>query len=364
MTVVVDAAPLRRLAADIFTAAGCPAEEGARIAKYLVEANLTGHDSHGVIRIPRYVHWLEQGLVRPGQSIEVAVDSGALAVVDGRHGFGQTVGEQAVDLGIEKAKAHGLAVVGLRNSGHLGRVGDWPERAAAARLVSVHFVNTTGLGMLVAPFGARERRMSTNPFAVGVPCGDGPPLIVDFATSVVAEGKILVAVNGGKPLPEGALVDADGTLTTDPEVIYGKLGGTQPLDARAGPGAIRAMGEHKGSGLSIMCELLAGALTGGGCARPGVRELVNAMLSIYIDPVRLDAEGGFVAEIRRYVAFARSARPIDPNGKVMMPGDPENAQRAERGRAGIPLQPSTWDSIAATARALGIDPEGAAAAAQ
>jgi len=364
MAIRVRAEPLRDLAADIFTAAGCPAEEGARIARYLVEANLAGHDSHGVIRVPRYVHWLKQGYVVPGQTVEVVVDAGALAVVDGRYGFGQTVGEQAVDLGLDKARAHGVSVIGLRNSGHLGRVGDWPERAAACGFASVHFVNTTGLGMLVAPFGGRERRMSTNPFAVGVPAGDGPPVILDFATSIVAEGKILVAINGGKPLPRDAFVDADGSFTTDPEVIYGKLDGTQPLDARTGAGAIRAMGEHKGSGLSIMCELLGGALTGGGCARPGETRIVNGMLSIYIDPARLDAAGSFAGEVARYLDFARSAKPIEADGTVMMPGDPETAHRAERARAGIPLQDSTWTSICETARALGVDPEVAAAAAQ
>jgi uncharacterized oxidoreductase len=285
----------------------------------------------------------------------VVTESETLAVLEGGYGFGQTLGEQAVDLGVEKAKKHGVSVIGLRNAGHLGRIGDWPERAAAQGLVSVHFVNATGRGLLVAPYGGVERRMSTNPFAVGVPVEDGPPLILDFATSVVAEGKVMVAVDGGKPLPEGALVAADGTLTTDAEVIYGPITSARPLDPTAGRGAMRAMGEHKGSGLAIVCELLAGALTGGGCARPGEVRILNNMLSIYMDLAAFDAGGGFAAEVHRYVAYACSAKPIDPEAPVMMPGEPERRTREARLVNGIVLPDTTWSSIVEVAQSLGLD---------
>ena len=209
-TTAVDAGRLRAAVAAIFQAAGCDEAEGARIARYLVESNLTGHDSHGVIRVPRYVHWLDTGAVYAGRSVKTVMDAGAVAVLDGDHGFGQTIGEQAMTLAVEKAREFGVAVVGLRNSGHLGRIGDWAELAAAEGLISIHFVNTSGLGMLVAPFGGTERRMSTNPISIGVPMPEGPPLVLDCATSIVAEGKVLVALNGGKPLPDGALIERDG----------------------------------------------------------------------------------------------------------------------------------------------------------
>ena len=350
----IDAGRLREAVAAIFAAAGCDEEEGARIARYLVESNLTGHDSHGVIRVPRYVHWLEIGTVHAGRSVRVVMDAGAVAVLDGDHGFGQTIGEQAIGLAAEKARAFGVSVVGLRNSGHLGRIGDWAERAAAEGLISIHFVNTSGLGMIVAPFGGTERRMSTNPISIGVPMPDGPPLVLDCATSIVAEGKVLVALNGGKPLPDGALIERDGTLTTDPNALYGTLDGTQPHDQRTGSAAVRAMGEHKGSGISFMCELLAGALTGGACARAGQETLENNMLSILLDPARFGTEALLWPEIDRYIEFVKSARRAPGHDRIRLPGEPEEEMRARRGAEGIPLPRKVRFSLALTAKSLGL----------
>lgn len=353
-TTAVDAGRLRAAVAAIFQAAGCDEAEGARIARYLVEANLTGHDSHGVIRVPRYVHWLDTGAVYAGRSVKTVMDAGAVAVLDGDHGFGQTIGEQAMTLAVEKAREFGVAVVGLRNSGHLGRIGDWAELAAAEGLISIHFVNTSGLGMLVAPFGGTERRMSTNPISIGVPMPEGPPLVLDCATSIVAEGKVLVALNGGKPLPDGALIERDGRLTTDPNAIYGAVDGTQPHDQRTGSAAVRAMGEHKGSGISIMCELLAGALTGSGCAGPGKAHVFNGMLSVYLDATTFDSDDYFADEVRRYLDFFQSAKPTEADGEVLLPGDVERRNRAARLAQGIPLTDDVWHALAETARAVGV----------
>ena len=215
--------------AEIFVAAGCDAEEAGRIGHHLVSANLAGHDSHGVIRVPRYVQWLGEGKVRAGQAPTVVAESANHAVVDGNLGFGQTIGPATVDMGIAKARAAGLAVVTLRNSGHVGRIGDWAERAAEAGLVSIHFVNV-GLGEVVAPFGGVDRRFGTNPFCIGVPQPGAPPLLLDFATSMVAEGKVLVASNGGKPIPHGALIGLDGALSSDPRTLYGPIENTAVRD--------------------------------------------------------------------------------------------------------------------------------------
>ena len=180
-------------------------------------------------------------------------------MLDGNYGFGQTIGPQAVDIGIAKARAAGLAVVALRHSGHLGRIGDWGERAAEAGLISIHFVNVDN-GPLVAPFGGTGRRFATNPVCIGIPPMAGRPmLLLDMATSVVAEGKVLVASNGGKPVPGDALIGADGKLSDDPATLYGPLVPNGPRNPANGTGAIRAFGEHKGSGLAFMCEILAGA---------------------------------------------------------------------------------------------------------
>src|SRR5947199_9650224 len=205
--------------AEVFSHSESSTEEARRIASYLTTANLTGHDSHGVIRVPVYIRWKKMGSVVPNQTAEVVVDTPSLAVVDGRFGYGQTVAPQAVKIGIEKCKASGLAAVALRNAGHIGRVGDWAEMAAAEGLVSVHFVNAAG-SVLVAPYGGVERRMSTAPFCVGIPREGEEPIVLDFATSLVAEGKVMVASQGGKKLPDGALIGPDGKLSTDPALLY------------------------------------------------------------------------------------------------------------------------------------------------
>lgn len=350
---LIQAEHLRRLVGEIFTAAGCSEAESGRIAKYLVRANLTGHDSHGVIRVPRYLQWMEQGGLVPGQSPTVVTENDVMAVVDGNFGFGQTIGPLAVQMGIDKAARSGVAIIALRRSGHLGRIGDWAEMAAAAGQVSIHLVNVSG-SLLVAPFGAVERRMATNPLAIGVPLPNQPSVILDFATSVVAEGKVAVAYDGGKPLPEGSLIDDEGRLTTDPAVFYGPKRAGGISDARQGSGAIRAMGEHKGSGLSFMLELLAGALTGSGTAGPGPRPLVNGMLSIYMAAEFFQSDHDFAGEVRQYVDFVKSAKPVVPGQEVLVPGETERRNNEQRLAEGIPLPDDTWQAILGGAEQAGM----------
>ncbi len=332
-THIVAADRLRGFVSDIFSAAGCAAEEAGRIAHFLVSANLAGHDSHGVIRTPRYVRELQHGLVLAGRTIEIVRESPTHATVDGGYGFGQTIGPQAVDLGIAKARAAGMSVIALRRSGHIGRIGDWAERAAEAGLVSIHFVNVAG-GELVAPFGGVDRRFSTNPICIGIPQADGaPPLLLDMATSTVAEGKVLVASRGGKPVPADSLVQPDGTYTDDPAALYGPLTPGGPREAINGHGALTAMGAHKGSGIAFMCEMLAGVLTGGETSGPmpdpSVRRISNGMLSIYLDPLHFGATS-FVAETRKYAEYVKASRPVMRGGEVLVPGEPEARTRAHR----------------------------------
>ena len=355
--VTIAATALHALVADIFAAAGCGREEAERIGRYLLSANLAGHDSHGVIRTPRYVQWLQEGKVRAGQTLTVVADSPVHATVDGNWGFGQSIGPLAVDLGIAKARGAGVAVIALRRSGHLGRIGDWAERAAEAGLASIHFVNVEG-GELVAPFGGVDRRFSTNPVCIGVPGQAGEPmLLLDMATSLVAEGKVLVASNGGKPVPPGSLVRPDGQFTDDPAALYGPLAPSAPRDPAMGDGALVAFGLHKGSGLAFMCEILAGVLSGGGTSGPvpgGKRgRISNGMLSIYLDPTTF-ADGDFRARAREYANYVKASRPVTPGAEVLVPGEPEARMRAERLARGVPLQRQTWDAIRAVARELGV----------
>jgi uncharacterized oxidoreductase len=333
---------LRELVAQIF-------------ATYLVGANLAGHDSHGVIRVPVYLRWLKEGQTVQDQSIKIVSDTPVIAVIDGQFGFGQTVAPQAVAIGIEKCKAMGLSAIALRNSAHIGRVGDFAEMAAAEGLVSAHFVNAAG-SVLVAPFGGTERRFSTAPFCVGIPRPRLAPLILDFATSLVAEGKALVASRGGKKLPSDALIGPDGSVSGDPHLLYGEYEPTGPRNHGQGKGAIRAFGEHKGSGLALMCELIGGALTGNGATKSG-RRFSNGMLSIFIDPKVIDASEFFPDEIARYLAFVKSAKPIDPGKDVLVPGEAEEIARRERMAKGVPLSEDAWTAIMDAAREIGVPQE-------
>ncbi len=354
MTVTIQADRLEGLVATIFAKAGCSEAEGKRIGKYLVSANLTGHDSHGVQRVPRYLQWKAEGAFIADRTVKIVSETPVMAVVDGQSGFGQTITPQAVQIGIDKCKAMGLALVALRNVGHIGRVGDWGEMAAAAGLVSIHFVNVNS-SVLVAPFGGVERRFSTAPYCVAVPRKGEPPLLLDFATSTVAEGKVLNASFGGKALPEDALISPDGTTSGDPHVLYGDYTPTGPRNYRQGEGAIRAFGDHKGSGLAFMCEILGGALTGTGAAMPDRPNFSNGMLSIYIDAARIDPEGFFPEEAKRYTAFVKSSKPAVKGGEVLVPGEPEARMRTERLASGIPLPDDTWSAIVEAARKTGVD---------
>jgi hydroxycarboxylate dehydrogenase B len=356
--VTIKAGLLTELVSDTFAKAGCSTAEAERIGKYLVSANLTGHDSHGVARVPRYLQWKRDGVVHADRKVKMVTETPVLAVVDGLHGFGQTVTPQAVAIGVAKCKAMGLSMVALRNAGHIGRVGDWAEMAAEAGLVSVHFVNASG-SVLVAPFGGTERRLSTAPFCVGVPRPGEPPVVLDFATSVVAEGKVLVASQGGKKLPANALINRDGKMSADPHVLYGEYTATGPRQAGKGTGAIRAFGDHKGSGLALMCELLGGSLTGmkatGLGGEAGDRFRGNGMLSFYVDPAVVDPENVFPEDVARYVGYYKSAKPTMPGGEVLTPGEPENRMRRQRLEEGIPLPDDTWAAIVAAAREVGVD---------
>ena len=350
---VVRAQQLKAFVADIFVALGCSAGEAERVGLYLVNANLTGHDSHGVTRVPRYAAWTRDGLLIPDRVVVPVVDTPVIAVLDGQFGFGQTTAPQAVAIGVEKCRAGGLSAIGLRNSGHVGRVGEWAEMAAAEGLISVHFVNVAG-SVLVAPFGGVERRFSTAPVCIGVPRANDAPVILDFATSLVAEGKVMVASQGGKALPTDALVTADGELTGNPEALYGAYGPGPARNHKQGTGALRAFGEHKGSGLALMCELLGGALTGNGASDPDKR-WSQGMFSIYIDPRVVDPAGFLPDDMSRFLDYVKATRPIDAQKPAQRPGEPESRRRAARTANGVPLTDDTFNALIATAREAGLD---------
>ena len=345
--------PLNKLIIEIFYKAGCNKKEAKDISNYLIEANLTGHDSHGVIRTPRYIDMINDGNIITNVKPKIVMDSNNFSLVDGRDGFGQTIGPFACKLGIKKAKKFGNSIVAIKNSGHLGRIGDFSEMAAKENIISIHFVNSIA-GLLVSPFGSWERRFSTNPFSAGVPIKNKKPFILDFATSLVAEGKAYVAQQGGKPIPEDALINNQGKDTNDTSVIYGTKD-PNAKSSRGGTGALKPFGLHKGSGLSFLCEFLAGALTGSGMGRHDPKKpFRNGMLSIFINPNRYVNNEEYEKEIKRYIKFFKSAAPINKKNTILMPGEPENINRTERKKDGIPLTKITWEAIKDTSKQFNI----------
>ena len=337
----LEPARLATFVATVMQAGGSEAQEAETIARRLVDSNCVGHDSHGVIRVGKYLDWVREGWLRPNQKPSVIVDTEALAIVDGNRGFGQVVGEFAANLGIAKAAKSGIAMIGLRNCGHLGRVGDWAEMAAAEGQVSLHFLNTSG-AQRVAPFGGSDRRLSTNPISVGIPLDGADPVILDVTTSMVAEGKLMVAMNKGERVPEGWIIDREGAPTIDPKAFYDG-------------GALLTVGGHKGSGLSIVTDLLAGAVSTGRSSDPDDPVLRNNMLSIYIAPRVYAPDGWVTAEARRFVDWVKASPPMKAGEPVLAPGDVERRTREARTRSGVPLDDKTLADLVAAARSVGID---------
>jgi uncharacterized oxidoreductase len=345
--ILINHAELHGTALRIFEAAGSDADEARIIAGHLIEANLRGHDSHGVGLIPNYLQHLAGGTVSPNRKGRVVSEDGSLIVYDGERAWGQIAAREATLLGIAKARETGVAVVALRNPHHIGRVGTYGEMCAEAGLVSFHFVNVTDARPAVAPWRGTDARFSTNPVCIALP-GPEPdrPIILDMATSVIAMGKVRVARNKGEQLKPGTIIDGAGKPTTDPAAMYG-----QPR------GSMMTFGEHKGYALAFVCEMLAGALCGSGTMRPerqGRGTATNGMLTIVIDPSRLIGREWLREEIAAMTAYITASPPARSDEPVLIPGDPERGTRAERLARGVPVDDETWREIVEAARGINV----------
>lgn len=336
---------LRSVVKKLWVQAGSSEAEAQQVAEHLVMSNLTGHDSHGVGMIPRYVRALNEGLLQLNRHAEIVRDAGAVLTVDGGLGFGQVVASEAMAHGIARARQLGICAVGLRNAHHIGRIGHWAEQCASAGLVSFHFVNVAGFAQ-VAPFGGFGGRFGTNPFCAAFPRMGEPPLVLDFATSSMAVNKTRVAYNKKLPVPPNCLMDHEGNPTTDPKVMH-----EPPF------GSLHTFGGHKGFGMAVMCEIFAGALTGGFTTHEETRvkgsAIVNGMLSVIIDPSALDGPNA-QREADAFVAWVKASPHLSGHGEIYMPGEPERLTRAERNASGIPIDHTTWTQIREAAHAVGL----------
>lgn len=341
---------LKNLVTAVLLKTGSDRSEAEVVADHLVRANLTGHDSHGAGMIPAYIRNLHAGLLFPGTKAKLVRDDGAILVYDGERGYGQRVAAEATQTAIERCRQTGLVIMALRNAHHIGRIGTYAEQCTDAGLVSLHFVNVVDHDPVVAPFGGRDARYSTNPVCLGMPATAATPaVLLDMATSKIAIGKARVSMNRGETLAPGQVLDPEGEPTTDPRVMFQKPSG-----------ALLPFGEHKGYGLAFFCELLAGVLTGGGTIQPGNPRhgsIVNNMLTFLVDPGRLVDHGWMQAEIDAVVKYVKESPPVHAGGAVLVAGDPERQKTAQRLANGIQVDEVSWQEILATAAEVGLSPQ-------
>lgn len=345
----VKAQIIQQIAVEILRRAGSSANEAEIVAEHLVRSNLLGHESHGVGMLSLYLKDIEKAYLVPGKPALKMVDDGAILVFNGQRGYGQRTAREAMDAAIEKCREKGLALLALRNAHHIGRVGTYGEMAIEEGFISIHFVNVVAR-KAISPFGGRDGRMGTNPICIAIPgTANTDSILLDMATSKIAMGKARVALEAGKPVGENILIDADGNPTTDPAVMFN--------DPR---GALLPIGTYKGYGLALCCEILAGALCGGGSLQHWDEKaggIMNNMLAIVIDPERLGDISWMQMEIDGIVRHVTGSPPIDPENPVLVAGDPERINLKARTEQGIPFSTGAWEELKAAAAAVNITDE-------
>jgi len=335
--------PLESLARGIFQAITVPPAGAAWMAQLLVRANLRGHDSHGVIRVPQYVSSWKKGEANPTAEPVVVQDGPATALVDGKLGFGQIVARRGMELAMEKAAAIGISAVGVFNSSHIGRLADYTEMASQRDMLALLAVNAGGAGQRMAPWGGREARLSTNPIAFACPTGRGVPISFDVATTMAAEGKVRVKRNRREQMPPGWCLDANGNPTTDPNAIYAKP-----------PGTILPVGGHKGYSLALMIEVLAGIVARGGYSKENPGPVLNGMFMVVVDIQRFVEPGTFRAEVDDLIRYLKTSPTVSGVDQILTPGEPEAITEAKRRQSGIFVEDQTWEQIVQVARELGV----------
>ena len=334
---------------EIFIAAGTPPENARIVAELVAEANSTGHDSHGVIRIPQYLSNIEAGEIIADAAIEIVRENPITAVIDGHRGFGQVTMSQAVDVALEKAGQHGLSAVSVRGANHIGRLGSYVDHIAKQGMIGLLFVNAIGIpSFRMAPWGGTEPRLATDPLAIGIPTSSGEPIVMDMTSTVVAEGKVRLKRNRGEETPDGWLLDAEGNPTNDPNVLYGEP-----------PGSILPLGGttagHKGYGLNVAIELLAGILSGTGCIDKTGEPLSNGVLLLVIDIEQFLPLDDYLKEADTFIAHVKSSPPAAGVEEIFLPGEIELRVKQQRAKDGIFVEDETWQQVVEWGQTLGID---------
>jgi LDH2 family malate/lactate/ureidoglycolate dehydrogenase len=331
---------LRKLGRRLLEAAGVPGPTAALVSDSLVESNLMGHDSHGIIRLLEYLDSIAAGRISPRAEVEVVKETPTTALLDAHWAFGQVAAARAMAIAIEKARVHHVAVVGMAHSSHIGRLGEYALMAAEQGLIGAVMCNASPNGG-AAPYGGMARMLGTNPLAYAIPTGGPWPFLMDFATTTCAEGKVRVARAKGVPLPPGCILDKEGRPSTNPDDFY------------AG-GVLLPMGGHKGYGLSLLMDLLGGALTGHGCTCLPEYVAGNGVLMMAIDIEAFSPLAQFEDTAGRLFAAIKASRPAPGVEEILIPGEPEFRTKERRLREGIPVPERTWCDLQRAAQRLGL----------
>lgn len=357
MTVRVDAQALETFARDLLAGMGAGSGTAQQVAESLVGSDLVGHTSHGVIRLPWYDEMVEADRLDPTATPAVESEDGATAAVDGRMAFGQVVGRTAVEVGVARAEEGGVAAVGVRNATHLGRIGEWAEHVTGAELVFLAFVNGQSGGS-VAPPGTTDRRLFTNPVTFGVPTFDAAdfPIVIDIATSQVANGKVKEYLTRGQSLPDGWAIAPDGEPQTDPAALLSGEGALLPLGG--------LVSGYKGFGLGIIAELLAASLGDGRVANQTDQPYSNAGAFVGIDPTAFTTKRRIADRVRALDEHVKSATPhaavaVGPGAKgddVLLPGEAEHRASREHREDGIAVSEADADLLRAFGDDRGVEP--------
>ena len=331
---------LTEICRSVFRKLNISAAEAEVVTRSMVDANRVGHDSHGVIHLPKYVRELEEGLIQPGAPTETLHESASIAVLDGHWGFGPVIATRAVELALQKAKQTDISSVAVSRCNEVGRLGGYACLAADAEMIGLLMANDHGGGTCVAPHGGVEGRLSTNPIACAVPIEGQDPIVLDMSTSVVASGKLRVKQHRNEALPHGWLIDAEGESTTNADDFYG----VPPAALLPFGGAVSV---HKGFGLSVIIDILSGALTGAGCSKGEDARVGNGLFVLVMNVASFRGFPGFSAEIERFIGYLKSAKRAAGVDTIRVPGERGWEEQRKREREGIPIDAETWTHIQA-----------------
>ncbi|MDP1990518.1 MAG: Ldh family oxidoreductase [Syntrophales bacterium] len=336
---------LKRISYDILIKHGANDEESSIISRQLIEANLIGHDSHGIIQLATYIERVKKGFVVPGAKFEIEKETPTTAVINGNWGFGQVMQYKATQLAIEKAKKYMIAAVTVAYQGHIGTLNTYTKMAAAEGMIGQLYCDSGRGAKQVVPFGGRDARLGTNPICIALPSNLESPIFIDAATSHVAGGKVALCLNRHKPVPAGWLVDKEGNPSTDPSDFY-KGGALMPMGGTDGG--------HKGYGLASMVEVFSGILTGlGWGVDPNFRHN-DGSLFIAINVAAFRPTEEFKEDVTGFAHYLKSSRPAAGFKEVMYPGEIEGLTKKERLKAGVFIEDETWDILTKLAASVGV----------